>query len=697
VVDVGGGFNLLFLHLAIESPPGELSWAQGVLNANRDKPVMVSLHRYMQDATDYTAGVPLVPSGRYPDIWYSFEDLYRPDGIRSEIFFNSFIKANKNIFLIHCGHFHGEHRQVSTNNAGLPVQEILADYQDDPNGGDGYLRIMKFRPSLNRVEVQSYSTTLNRYKTGGDSQFNLSVDLNRYRYSAGTSAIRFQNGVGGYNGTQDTYVTDNDRNGNKGNNTLIVVDNDEANNPFTDYPTQGLLRFDDIFAAGPVYEGDPAPTRIPSNAVVTAATLTYNVVDDVDIGDEDMFVHRCLIPWDENSTWNSLVNGVQGSDVSSERIEVDGDNDPNGQTIRNVNVTTFVQAWKNGQPNYGFAILPENTPWNDDGMDIASSEYGDTALRPALSVDFTYTVLNRPPTVRALAASRLTVNEGESIVLTMGATDPNPEDPLVFKMDGQQTGFAVGSGDVSKIVVMQDEGTYTFSGTISDDETTVSGGSVAVRVNNLPPVITQLTSNLTVQAGQLFPFAVTATDPGPTDVLTYAWDLDNDGLYDDATGATGNWSFTENGTYPIRVRVSDGDGGVVTGSFTVEVTGGPRPGYLAWAANYGLRGTFKDDDDFDGIDNATEHKLGSDPRRFGSRFSTRVRSVSPANRVTFEYSFVVPGLTFGLYCWTVEDKTWTLVHRFTPTSLGFGVTVEHNLPADRPSAMYKVSLTDPAP
>ena len=70
VIDVGEGSKMLFLHLNLETPPSELAWAQGVLNANRDKPVFVSTHRYLQDAESYTGGVPLVSSGRFPNIWY---------------------------------------------------------------------------------------------------------------------------------------------------------------------------------------------------------------------------------------------------------------------------------------------------------------------------------------------------------------------------------------------------------------------------------------------------------------------------------------------------------------------------------------------------------------------------------------------------------------------------------------------------
>jgi hypothetical protein len=54
-------------------------------------------------------------------------------------------------------------------------------------------------------------------------------------------------------------------------------------------------------------------------------------------------------------------------------------------------------------------------------------------------------------------------------------------------------------------------------------------------------------------------------------VLTFAWDLNNDGLYDDFFDKTGQWSYSSPGTYTVSVEVSDGDGGLAYGSFEVQV------------------------------------------------------------------------------------------------------------------------------
>jgi hypothetical protein len=86
------------------------------------------------------------------------------------------LKHNPNLILMHGGHIAGEGRRTDTYQ-GRSVHSILADYQSRENGGNGWLRILTFRPSLNRVEIQTYSPTLNRYETDADSRFNLDVDL----------------------------------------------------------------------------------------------------------------------------------------------------------------------------------------------------------------------------------------------------------------------------------------------------------------------------------------------------------------------------------------------------------------------------------------------------------------------------------------------------------------------------------------
>lgn len=62
-----------------------------------------------------------------------------------------------------------------------------------------------------------------------------------------------------------------------------------------------------------------------------------------------------------------------------------------------------------------------------------------------------------------------------------------------------------------------------------------------------------------------------ASDPAGQP-LTYQWDLDDDGEFDDATGATPNFTTVgRDGSFPVRVKVTDPDGAHAVASSTVTV------------------------------------------------------------------------------------------------------------------------------
>jgi glucose/arabinose dehydrogenase len=91
-------------------------------------------------------------------------------------------------------------------------------------------------------------------------------------------------------------------------------------------------------------------------------------------------------------------------------------------------------------------------------------------------------------------------------------------------------------------------------------------------VDNLPPVPAL---NIEPQFGfaplQTVLDASASSDPDGDD-LTYAWDLDSDGEYDDAAGASVDWTFAEPGDFNISVEVSDGEL-TATASGNVQVVG----------------------------------------------------------------------------------------------------------------------------
>ncbi|MFO1440414.1 MAG: Ig-like domain-containing protein [Verrucomicrobiaceae bacterium] len=77
------------------------------------------------------------------------------------------LKDNPNLFLMLCGHVHGDGRRSDTFE-GRTVHTVLHDYQDATNGGNGFLRIHTFSPSNNTITCETWSPTLNRAATTAD-------------------------------------------------------------------------------------------------------------------------------------------------------------------------------------------------------------------------------------------------------------------------------------------------------------------------------------------------------------------------------------------------------------------------------------------------------------------------------------------------------------------------------------------------
>ena len=100
------------------------------------------------------------------------------------------LKGNSNLFLMLCGHkfshgppYDGEAMRTETD-SGHTIYVLLADYQSKlPYYGNGLLRIMTFYPSLDQIQVKTYTPGCfspyieSGYETDADSQFNLTYNM----------------------------------------------------------------------------------------------------------------------------------------------------------------------------------------------------------------------------------------------------------------------------------------------------------------------------------------------------------------------------------------------------------------------------------------------------------------------------------------------------------------------------------------
>jgi hypothetical protein len=160
-----------------------------------------------------------------------------------------------------------------------------------------------------------------------------------------------------------------------------VSDDDTANSFFSDYRGQALVRFDGIVGG----------QGIPEGSEILSATLVIDIADDIDTPfyNPSFLVHKVVRGWSESSTWNSLSGGLTvGSDLAPSFASFSGDNNPNSETMRRIDVTQVVRDWMSGAPNWGLAIMPQIISGNDDGIEIWTSESGNALLRPRLEITF---------------------------------------------------------------------------------------------------------------------------------------------------------------------------------------------------------------------------------------------------------------------------------------------------------------------
>ena len=91
-----------------------------------------------------------------------------------------FLRHHANICAVFSGHL-GFGRLVDVGDYGNPVFQMVADYQFDPLGGAGYLRIVQFFPDQDKMSVSTYSPYLDSWHTDSVNQFvytNLGVFTN---------------------------------------------------------------------------------------------------------------------------------------------------------------------------------------------------------------------------------------------------------------------------------------------------------------------------------------------------------------------------------------------------------------------------------------------------------------------------------------------------------------------------------------
>ena len=249
------------------------------------------------------------------------------------------------------------------------------------------------------------------------------------------------------------------------------------------------------------------------------------------------------------------------------------------------NITQFGMAWLHtGNGNYGavdnFRVINNDggasaevtyTPsTNYNGSDSFTFTVSDgvSTSSPA-TVDISITAVNDAPTISAQSASG---NEDEAQTITLAGNDVDGDALTYVLATNSSNGASTLSGNVVTYTPNTNyNGSDSFTFTVSDAEYTSSAATVSITVasvNDLPVILS--TPSLDALDGSLYEYSISVND------------VDEDVVAITATGP--NWLIVDNGTlsgtpspsdgglHQIVLSANDGNGGVVTQSYTLAVS-----------------------------------------------------------------------------------------------------------------------------
>ena len=144
------GMKFLFLHLRFNPSSGAVDWARDVVRDHPDHYVIMTTH------------------------WWLDREGGRPQ--RMEEIYQRLVRPSDNLNMVLCGHLTVE--KLRTDRVGdRKIHQMIADYQGLQRGGDGWLRILKFVPDRDRVEVSTYSPSRDEFQRDSNSEFSIDYPM----------------------------------------------------------------------------------------------------------------------------------------------------------------------------------------------------------------------------------------------------------------------------------------------------------------------------------------------------------------------------------------------------------------------------------------------------------------------------------------------------------------------------------------
>lgn len=197
---------------------------------------------------------------------------------------------------------------------------------------------------------------------------------------------------------------------------------------------------------------------------------------------------------------------------------------------------------------------------------------------------------NDPPS--ADAGPDQVVFEGSTVTLSAaGSMDPEGN-PLTYTwelIDATGPDVSLSSpSDVSPTFFAPDDGTYTFSVAVSDNQGGTDADDVMVTVQNQQPAVGDIIAPTEpIMVNTAVNVVASFSDQGQLDTHSAIWEWGDDstsqGAVDESNGSglvTGSHTYVAPGVYTIHLRVIDKDGGTSDADFRYVVVYDPEGGFV---------------------------------------------------------------------------------------------------------------------
>ena len=226
-------------------------------------------------------------------------------------------------------------------------------------------------------------------------------------FPGGHNVLTLQQGVMGYLGTRDTYITSFTPAGSFSLQANLIVKNDNT--------YLGLLRFD--------------LGSVPPGSTLNSATLRLCAYNRDKSGALDLQVYRLLRPWvDAQATWNRAALDSPWAAAGANDTTTDRAADPvSVQTVAALNtwyefdVSALVRDWIAAPgSNRGVALRALGSV--SLSYHLASGNHSTISVRPQLVIDYTAPEQPRTPTASPVATRTLTPTAGGTLTPTPAGT-----------------------------------------------------------------------------------------------------------------------------------------------------------------------------------------------------------------------------------------------------------------------------------